>query len=82
MGTPLQWSPFVVHYINNFLIPSLPGSTASSTMRSIVEAIINKEPYHYLTFFGILIDTISFQLSLPEKKVQCLHEQLILEEKQ
>ena len=50
----------VIHYLNDFLIFEPPESDSATRTRAI------------LSFLGIQIDTIHFQLSLPADKVQRL----------
>ena len=77
--------PFVLHYLDDYLIFGPPGSIMAATMRSTVETtfchlgapIANHKmegPTTTLTLLGIQIDTNTFQLSLPDDKIQRLQD--------
>ena len=79
--------PFILHYLDDFLLLGPPGSLTAATMRSTAEATYTRMgapiahhktegPASALTFLGILVDTNSFQLSLTEEKVWRLQELL------
>ena len=74
---------FVLHYLDDFLTFSPPGSELASTMRSQVKPIFSRVgvpiahektvgPSTTLTFLGIEIDTDLLQLRLPREKVDKL----------
>ena len=75
--------PFILHYLDNYLLMSSPGSVMASTMRPLAEYTFSRigapiaahkteGPTKCLTFLGIQIDTTLFQLSLPGEKVSRL----------
>ena len=75
--------PYVLHYLDDYLIMAPPGSDLALQMTSKVEAIFShmgapiahhktEGPSVVLTFLGIEIDTVRFQLSLPMEKVHRL----------
>ena len=79
--------PYIVHYLDDFLTMAPPESALASSMRPRVETTLDyvgapiahhktEGPSSVLTFLGILIDTNSFQLSLPREKVQRLQDLL------
>lgn len=79
--------PFVIHYLDDFLVFGAPGSNMATTMRPLAEATFThigapiahhktEGPSTALTFLGIQIDTNLFQLSLPDDKVRRLQNLL------
>ena len=79
--------PFILHYLDDFLILGPPGSATASSMRPQAEATLTRigapiahhkteGPTTVLTFLGIQIDTDLFQLSLPADKVRRLQDLL------
>ena len=71
---------FLLHYLDDFLLVGAPGSSEASRARATAEATFEdlgvpvashktEGPATRLTFLGILIDTQSFTLSLPEAKL-------------
>jgi hypothetical protein len=70
----------LIHYLDDFLFFGPQGSGIASTTRRVVESVFGRlrvpiathkseGPTTRLTFLGICIDTMLFQLSLPEDKV-------------
>ena len=68
--------PYVIHYLDDFLVIAPSGSGLAHSMRPRVEVIFDylnaaiayhksEGPSTVLTFLGILFDTDLFQLSLP-----------------
>ena len=79
--------PYVLHYLDDFLLMAPAGSSLAVRMTSLVESIFGyvgapiahhktEGPSTVLTFLGIEIDTVRFQLSLPLEKVRRLRELL------
>ena len=79
--------PYVIHYLDDFLVIAPAGSGLACSMRPQVEAIFDylgaaiahhktDGPSTVTTFLGIQIDTDLFQLSLPLEKVQRLRDLL------
>ena len=73
----------VIHYLDDFLIFEPPENDSATRTRAMVESIFSyvgaplahhksEGPATTLSFLGIQIDTIHFQLSLPADKVQRL----------
>ena len=73
--------PFVLHYLDDFLLLGARGSATAASMRPYAEATLTHigapiahhktvGPVTVLTFLGIQIDTDLFQLSLPAEKVR------------
>ena len=69
--------PYVLHYLDDFLLMAPAGSNMALQMKPLVESIVGAPIAHHktegpsttLTFLGIEINTVSFQLSLPMDKV-------------
>ena len=79
--------PYVLHYLDGFLIMAPLGLGLASSLRPQVEALLDymgapiahhktEGPSSVLTFLGIQIDTDLFQMSLPLDKVQRLRDLL------
>ena len=79
--------PWVIHYLDDFLIIGPAGSALASSMRPQAESLLDyvgapvashktEGPLTALTFLGIHMDTVSFQLSLPKDKLLRLRELL------
>ena len=80
--------PWVIHYLDNFLIIGPARSTLASSMWPHAESLLDyvgapvvshktEAPLTALTFLGIHIDKVSFQLSLPKDKLLRLRELLL-----
>ena len=74
---------FLLHYLDDFLFVGPPDSTEVSMARCKADAAFRdlgvpvathktESPSTRITFLGILVDTESFTLSLPEEKLLCL----------
>ena len=72
--------PFIIHYLDDFLALAPAVSAIAASMRPLIESSLTRVgaplahqktegPTTTLTFLGIQINTISFQLSLPADKV-------------
>ena len=77
----------LIHYLDDFLIFGPPGTKIASTARWLVEALLRdfgapiaehktEGPSTCITFLGIIIDTVLFQLRLPSEKVDRLQHLL------
>ena len=73
----------VLHYLDDFLIFEPPDCVTASRTRAMVESIFShvgaplahhksEGPATVLSFLGIQIDTVQFQLSLPAEKISRL----------
>lgn len=79
--------PFLLHYLDDFLLLGPPDSILAASMRSTAERVFrylgvplanhkSEGPTSVLTFLGIQIDTNLSQLSLPTEKVARLQQLL------
>ena len=76
---------FLLHYLDDLLFVGRPGSQEESREKEIATAVFselgapiatdkNEGSATQVLYLGFLIDTLAFQLRLPEDKLACLKE--------